>query len=83
MTWTEALVVDAATGNVGVGVASPVAALDVGGAMRCGGYTVATMPAASAGAGQIILVPDEVGGAVIAFSDGANWRRATDRVVVS
>jgi hypothetical protein len=34
-------------------------------------------------AGQIIYVPDETGGAVIAFSDGAAWRRVTDRNVVS
>jgi hypothetical protein len=34
-------------------------------------------------AGQIIYVPNEAGGAVIAFSDGAAWRRVTDRNVVS
>lgn len=30
-----------------------------------------------------IFVRDESGGAVPAFSDGTNWRRATDRAVVS
>lgn len=45
-------------------------------------YTVATLPAATT-AGQIIFVSDEAGGAVIAFSDGTNWRRVTDRAVVS
>jgi hypothetical protein len=31
----------------------------------------------------MIFVPDETGGAVPAFSDGANWRRVTDRNIVS
>ena len=46
-------------------------------------YTVATVPAAASYTGGIIYVSDESGGAVIAFSDGAAWRRLTDRVVVS
>ncbi len=47
-------------------------------------YTVATLPSASAaGAGAMIYVTDESGGAVPAFSDGTNWRRVTDRAVVS
>lgn len=33
--------------------------------------------------GRIIYVDDEAGGAVLAFSDGTNWRRVTDRAVVS
>ena len=45
-------------------------------------YTVATLPTA-ANQGGMIFVSDEAGGAVPAFSDGANWRRTTDRVVVS
>jgi hypothetical protein len=46
-------------------------------------YTVATLPSA-AQPGQLILVTDEVGGAVPAFSDNFNtWRRVTDRAVVS
>ncbi len=36
-----------------------------------------------AAAGQMIYVTDDVGGAVPAFSDGANWRRVTDRAIVS
>ncbi len=31
----------------------------------------------------LIYVTDETGGAVPAFSDGTNWRRVTDRAVVS
>lgn len=34
-------------------------------------------------AGCWIYVTDEAGGAVPAFSDGTNWRRCTDRAVVS
>lgn len=45
-------------------------------------FTVATVPSATE-PGQIIYVSDETGGAVIAFSDGTNWRRVTDRAVVS
>lgn len=45
-------------------------------------YVVANLPDASV-AGQMIYVSDETGGAVMAFSDGTNWRRITDRTVVS
>lgn len=45
-------------------------------------YTVATLPSAAT-AGQMIYVSDESGGAVIAFSDGTNWRRMTDRNIIS
>lgn len=44
-------------------------------------YTVAGLP--SVGTAQIIYVSDETGGAVLAFSDGTNWRRVTDRAIVS
>lgn len=33
--------------------------------------------------GGIIYVTDDVGGAVIAFSDGTNWRRVTDRAIIA
>ncbi len=45
-------------------------------------FTVGTLPSAAI-AGQTIYVSDEAGGAVMAFSDGTNWRRSTDRAVVS
>jgi hypothetical protein len=70
--WTEALVVEAATGAVSV--SRP---------LTLGGFAVASLPDAAAGAGQVIYVSDEAGGAVLAFSDGIAWRRVTDRVVVS
>jgi len=55
------------------------------------GYTVAGLPSAtdwaSSTAGQeftgLVYVTDEVGGATLAFSDGTNWRRVQDRVIVS
>jgi len=46
-------------------------------------YAVAGVPDATLYTGQMIYVSDETGGAVPAFSDGTNWRRVTDRVVVS
>lgn len=46
-------------------------------------YRVYQLPAASLWAGASLYVSDEVGGAVNAYSDGANWRRVTDRTVVS
>jgi hypothetical protein len=47
-------------------------------------YTVSGVPSAStAGAGAMIYVSDESGGAVIAFSDGTNWKRVTDRATIS
>ncbi len=45
-------------------------------------FTVGTLPAATT-AGGLIYVSDETGGAVLAFSDGADWRRVTDRAVVA
>lgn len=45
-------------------------------------YTVATLPSAAAPI-RMIYVSDESGGAVPAFNDGTNWRRVTDRAVVS
>jgi hypothetical protein len=39
--------------------------------------------AASLWTGAIVNVSNETGGAVIAFSDGTDWRRVTDRAIVS
>jgi hypothetical protein len=72
-TWHEALVVDKNTGRLSV--AAP---------LKVPSYAVAGVPSAStSGAGAIIYVSDETGGAVLAFSDGSNWRRVTDRAVIS
>jgi hypothetical protein len=45
-------------------------------------YTVAKAPS-DGRAGQMIFVTNEAGGAVPAFHDGTNWRRVTDRAVIS
>lgn len=45
-------------------------------------YTVATLPT-DAMVGARAFVTDETGGAVPAFFDGTNWRRVTDRAIVS
>jgi hypothetical protein len=45
-------------------------------------YTVATLPSAAT-AGQMIYVSDLAGGAEPCFSDGASWRRGSDRTVAS
>lgn len=45
-------------------------------------YTVNTLPSATP-AGKMLFVTDETGGSVPAFSDGTNWRRVTDRQIVS
>ena len=45
-------------------------------------YTVAKLPTVTAAPGYI-FVSDEAGGPVPAFSDGVNWRRCTDRNIVS
>ena len=44
-------------------------------------FTVGALPPAVARG--LIYVSDEVGGAVPAFADGTNWRRTTDRAIVS
>jgi hypothetical protein len=46
-------------------------------------FTVATLPSAPDNPRMMIYVSDETGGAVPAFSDGTNWRRVTDRAIVS
>jgi len=52
-------------------------------ALKLQSYTVTTVPAASAYTAHMIYVSDETGGAVPAFSDGVDWRRCTDRAVIS
>jgi len=68
-------------GDVGIGVTNPAAKLDVDGVVKVKSYTVATLPAVVAGG--MIYVSNETGGAVLAFGDGTNWRRSTDRAVVA
>lgn len=72
------------SGNVGIGTSSPSTTLDVNGPIKCASYTIATVPSASSsGAGAQIYVTDETGGAIPCFSDGTNWRRVSDRAIIS
>lgn len=78
MNWTEADVVNCHNGIVGIGTAAPAVKFEVDGPIRVRPNVKAALPA-----GQAINNDDEAGGAVIAFSDGSNWRRVTDRAFVS
>jgi len=54
------------------------------GVPRVPSFTVSGLPAAAtAGAGALAYVSNESGGAVLTFSDGTDWRRVSDRAVVS
>ena len=70
--------------NLGIGTSVPSAKLHVNGSLRVGQYSKSSLPSASAnGEGSLIYVSDDAAGPVIAFSDGANWRRLTDRNIIS
>ena len=71
-------------GDVGIGTTTPSTKLHVDGPVRSKSYTVITVPSAStSGAGSMIYVTDETGGATPAWSDGTNWRRASDRATIA
>lgn len=61
---------------------SQLSSLDSNGPIGVKSYTVSGVPSASV-AGRMIYVSNESGGAVPAFSDGTNWRRVTDRAIIS
>lgn len=72
------------TGTLNLGGALLVgstAVIDTNRHFRLRSYTVATLPTATVQ--QMIYVSDETGGAIPAFADGTNWRRVTDRAIVS
>ncbi|MFC5385286.1 DUF2793 domain-containing protein [Aquamicrobium segne] len=63
---------------------STIGSISTAGFAKVGSYLVATLPSASTtGAGAIVFVSDETGGATLAFSDGTDWRRIADKAVVS
>ena len=61
----------------------PIKQLNIDAPMPLFSVTVATIPAASDFNGHLIFVSDDAGGATIAFSDGTNWLRVTDRAIIS
>ncbi|WP_049974162.1 right-handed parallel beta-helix repeat-containing protein [Azospirillum sp. B4] len=75
-------VLDSAITLAGTVTVNSVTAFDASGIVGLRSYTVATQPSAAT-AQRMIYVSDESGGPVPAFSDGTNWRRVTDRAVVS
>lgn len=46
-------------------------------------FAIADLPSAVTTKRYIVFVSDDIGGAVPAFNDGTNWRRVTDRTIVS
>jgi len=75
-------IVDGANGDIQL-APNGSGAVDVQGVIELESYTVAGVPTASNFTQGMIYVSDETGGAVPAFSDGTNWRRCTDRAIVS
>jgi len=45
--------------------------------------TVITVPDATANLGNLLFVTDEVDGATLAYSNGTNWLRIYDNVIIS
>ena len=64
-------------------IATYLQALDLNSSVSLPSYTVSTVPPAADHSESLIYVSDESGGAVPAFSDGTDWRRCTDRAVIS
>jgi len=46
-------------------------------------YVKTALPDPGANEGSVIFVLNDVGGAVLAFSDSVNWLRVTDRAIIS
>ena len=51
--------------------------------MKLKGYTVSQLGSLTASAGAMVYCTDETGGSIPAFYDGTNWRRVSDRAIVS
>lgn len=72
-----------AEGKIGVASETPTADLQVDGTVRVGRFAKAALPTASSvGAGTLAYVTDASGGAALACSDGAEWRRVADGMAV-
>jgi hypothetical protein len=59
--------------------------VQIGAAVQVGSFTVASLLAGtpSPATPAVAFCSNESGGAVLVFSDGTNWRRVTDRAIVS
>lgn len=53
------------------------------GSFRVKPYEKASLPSVTGAGGGLITVTDEAGGYTLAFCDGTNWRRVSDRAIVS
>lgn len=83
-TATDTLDYGTLTGSVVALVNSDYGVVETsGGPVEFPQYTVSGVPDASAYTGHMVYVSNETGGSVMAFSDGTNWRRITDRAVIS
>ena len=51
--------------------------------MKLKGYTVSQLGSLTSSAGAMVYCTDETGGSIPAFYDGTNWRRVSDRAIVS
>lgn len=72
-----------ADGRVGIGTVTPSVPLEVDGPVRVGQSDVASLPDASlSGSGAILFVTDASPSAMLAVSDGTDWRRTDDGSIV-
>lgn len=58
-------------------------ALNDDGMVRLPAFPKAKLPSAAASKWCVVIVKDDVNGEVPAWSDGTDWRRVTDRAIIS
>lgn len=76
--FSNAILVRADNGNVGIGTYWPTAKLHVDGMLKLGSVTQANLPNPSdAGVGALIVVSDTADGIALAICDGSAWRRVS------
>ena len=51
--------------------------------MKLKNYTVAQLGSLTSSVGAMVFCTNETGGSIPAFYDGTNWRRVSDRAIVS
>ena len=81
--FSSAIYVRAEDQAVGIGLDTPTAKLQVGGAIRLAEVTMAELPsAAETGPGALIFVSDYASISTLVFSDGTSWRLARTNAVI-